>query len=129
MSKHQESSAPPGPPPDYQQYAQDTHIYQGTAPPPPYTAQPGQYLPEYPNFVRTQQGYGAIPPATTVIITQTQPDVVIIGACPACRVGVLQDDFTCLGVLCAIFFFPLGLLCCLALREKKCRNCGATFDA
>ncbi|GLD65405.1 brain protein I3 [Lates japonicus] len=46
---------------------------------------------------------------------------------PACRVGVLEDDFTCLGILCAIFFFPLGILFCFALRQRRCPNCDATF--
>lgn len=47
--------------------------------------------------------------------------------CVLVRVGVLEDDFTCLGILCAIFFFPLGLLFCFALRQRRCPNCGATF--
>ncbi|XP_071650094.1 membrane protein BRI3 [Temnothorax longispinosus] len=56
------------------------------------------------------------------------PEIIIVGGCPACRVGVMEDDFTCLGLLCAIFFFPVGLLCCLLLRTKRCSNCGAYFD-
>lgn len=89
----------PPPPPGYTPY--------GTAPPPP----PGSaYVPNY--------------GATTVII---QPPIVAVGACPACRVGILEDDFTCLGILCAIFFFPLGILCCLALKNRRCSNCGAMF--
>ncbi|CAB1342372.1 unnamed protein product [Coregonus sp. 'balchen'] len=63
-------------------------------------------------------------PGTYTII---QPSVVVVGGCPACRVGVLEDDFTCLGIMCAIFFFPLGILFCLALRQRRCPNCGATF--
>jgi len=43
------------------------------------------------------------------------------------QVGVLEDDFTCLGIFCAIFFFPLGILCCLALKNRRCSNCGAYF--
>jgi len=64
-------------------------------------------------------------PSTTII--HTQPSVVVVGGCPACRVGVLEDDFTCLGVCCAIFFFPLGILCCLAMRQRRCPNCGSVF--
>ncbi|XP_041134272.1 brain protein I3-like [Polyodon spathula] len=59
--------------------------------------------------------------------TIIQPSVVVVGGCPACRVGVLEDDFTCLGILCAIVFFPIGILFCLALRQRRCPNCGATF--
>ncbi|XP_057323299.1 brain protein I3 isoform X1 [Microplitis mediator] len=64
--------------------------------------------------------YGA---TTTVIV----PEIILVGACPACRVGILEDDYTCLGLFCAIFFFPLGILCCLLLKNKKCSNCGAYF--
>uniref|UniRef100_K7G9I5 Membrane protein BRI3 n=1 Tax=Pelodiscus sinensis TaxID=13735 RepID=K7G9I5_PELSI len=57
----------------------------------------------------------------------TTTSVVVVGGCPACRVGVLEDTFTCLGVFCAIVFFPIGILFCLALRQRRCPNCGATF--
>ncbi|XP_050300598.1 brain protein I3-like [Anthonomus grandis grandis] len=101
----------PPPPGYYQQPSPSAGFYPpGNYGPPP-TAPPG--------------GYGAT--ATTVIVTQP-PNVVFVGGCPSCRVGVLEDEYTCLGVLCAIFFFPLGVLCCLAMREKTCQNCGATFD-
>ncbi|XP_046738147.1 brain protein I3 [Diprion similis] len=69
--------------------------------------------------------YGATAPAasTTVIV----PEIILVGACPACRVGMLEDDYTCLGLFCAIFFFPLGILFCLALKNRRCSNCGAYF--
>ncbi|XP_048759153.1 brain protein I3-like isoform X2 [Ostrea edulis] len=69
-----------------------------------------------------QQQYG--------VVVQQQPatQVVLVGGCPACRMGVLEEDYTCLGVLCAILFFPLGILCCLAMRQRRCPNCGAVFD-
>ncbi|XP_034987416.1 membrane protein BRI3 [Zootoca vivipara] len=97
----------------------------GFQPPPPYT---------YP----TGPGAGYVvpsgPPAhnypnTTYTIIQQPPttSVVVVGGCPACRVGVLEDTFTCLGVFCAIVFFPIGILFCLALRQRRCPNCGATF--
>ncbi|KAL6102848.1 bri3 [Pungitius sinensis] len=119
--------------------------------PPAYASVPGGY--EY--GPQPQQGYGAIPapapppypyaypegqgypsaqmnPAIAqqpyaATYTIVQPSVVVVGGCPACRVGVLEDDFTCLGILCAIFFFPLGLLFCFALRQRRCPNCGASF--
>ncbi|XP_026714797.1 brain protein I3 isoform X2 [Athene cunicularia] len=79
----------------------------------------------------------AVPPPTSqpnysstyTIIQQpaTTTSVVVVGGCPACRVGVLEDTFTCLGVLCAIVFFPIGILFCLALRQRRCPNCGAAF--
>lgn len=69
--------------------------------------------------------YGSV----TYVTTHTVPahEVIIVGGCPACRIGVLEDDFSCLGIFCAIFFFPLGILCCLATRQRRCPNCGAIF--
>lgn len=83
-------------------------------PPPGYTPYPGLTAPGYP------PNYGA----TNIIIP---PPIIAVGACPACRVGILEDDFTFLGILCAILFFPLGILCCLALKNRRCSNCGAMF--
>jgi hypothetical protein len=31
------------------------------------------------------------------------------------------------GVALGIIFFPIGLLCCFLLREKRCVRCGAYF--
>ncbi|XP_059835003.1 membrane protein BRI3 [Hemitrygon akajei] len=107
----------------------------GTIPPPGYQQQPPPY--SYP-------ASGYVPPVSvsvqppvcptsnysntyTIIQQPTAASVVVVGGCPACRVGVLEDDFTCLGVLCAIFFFPIGILFCLALRQRRCPNCGASF--
>ncbi|CAI5675268.1 unnamed protein product [Oreochromis niloticus] len=106
-----------------QQQQQQQHNYGAipAAAPPPYVYPAGQGYPaaQMPPAV-SQQPY----PGTYAII---QPSVVVVGGCPACRVGVLEDDFTCLGILCAIFFFPLGILFCFALRQRRCPNCGATF--
>uniref|UniRef100_A0A7M4FTT9 Membrane protein BRI3 n=1 Tax=Crocodylus porosus TaxID=8502 RepID=A0A7M4FTT9_CROPO len=86
--------------------------------------------------VGSSAGYGVPPgppqhncPNTYTIIQQptTTTSVVVVGGCPACRVGVLEDTFTCLGVFCAIVFFPIGILFCLALRQRRCPNCGAAF--
>ncbi|XP_007891752.1 brain protein I3 [Callorhinchus milii] len=98
-------------------------------PPPPYYTQPGYNPPPLPPL-GLQQPTCPVPafPNTYIITQQPTPaSVVVVGGCPACRVGVLEDDFTCLGVLCAILFFPIGILFCLALRQRRCPNCGATF--
>ncbi|XP_053606580.1 membrane protein BRI3-like [Plodia interpunctella] len=101
------SAVNPGPPPNM-----------GNAPPPP--------PPGYPTYGPPPPPPGYMPNygATSIII---QPPIIAVGACPACRVGILEDDFTCLGILCAIFFFPIGILCCLALKNRRCSNCGAMF--
>lgn len=108
----------------------------GFQPPPAAGFQPPPAPPPYQGFPASSPGYPAMPghpagvatqPAYTSTYTIVQPSVVVVGGCPACRVGVLEDDFTCLGIMCAIFFFPLGILFCLALRQRRCPNCGATF--
>ncbi len=68
---------------------------------------------------------GGYVPAQPIRVSTT--NVVLVGGCPACRVGILEDDFTLLGVCCAVLFFPLGILCCLAMRQRRCQNCGAVF--
>ncbi|OXU28630.1 hypothetical protein TSAR_015447 [Trichomalopsis sarcophagae] len=105
--------------------------YTPTPPPPPPPPQgnaswqppPGYYPTSDPQYHSFQpSNYGATH-STTVIV----PEIILVGACPACRVGVLEDDYTCLGIFCAIFFFPLGILCCLLLKNRRCSNCGAYF--
>ncbi|XP_070778945.1 membrane protein BRI3 isoform X1 [Enoplosus armatus] len=107
----------------YEYGPQQQHSY-GAIPqpaPPPYPYPDGQGYPS------AQMGPAVAQQPYTGTYTIIQPSVVVVGGCPACRVGVLEDDFTCLGILCAIFFFPLGLLFCFALRQRRCPNCGATF--
>lgn len=95
--------------------------------PPPYNAPPPGYQP-YQNVapVGFMPSYGAMQPTTTTNIVITPP-IMAVGACPACRVGMLEDDFTCLGILCAIACFPIGILCCLGMKNRRCSNCGAYF--
>ncbi|KAK4872929.1 hypothetical protein RN001_014958 [Aquatica leii] len=99
--------------------------------PPPYTPYPQyedyqqyQTTPIYPQAVGPNYGSTAMPATTTIIMP---PKIILVGACPACRIGVLEDDYTCLGLLCAILFFPIGILCCQALKNRRCSNCGAYF--
>lgn len=71
------------------------------------------------------QNYGSISE-----VMQAQPavnNIIIVGACPICRIGLLEDDYSCLGICLAIFLFPLGILCCLACKNKRCSNCGAVI--
>ncbi|XP_063697501.1 membrane protein BRI3 [Culicoides brevitarsis] len=62
-------------------------------------------------------------PTQRVIIKE----LIAVNACPVCRIGMLNEEFTCCGIFCAIFFFPLGILCCLCMKEKVCTNCSARF--
>lgn len=63
-----------------------------------------------------------------IIVQQPTPNVVVLGGgCPRCGVGVLTEEYGCCAILIAILFFPLGVLCCLAMRERVCTNCRARF--
>ncbi|XP_025089500.1 brain protein I3-like [Pomacea canaliculata] len=115
-------------PPAYQEaIKQPAGVYQQQQ---AYGAVPqGGYAPPPPAGYAGPPQVGAYPaPSYQYNVTvQPQQRVVVVGGCPACRVGVLEDDFTCLGVLCAILFFPIGILCCLAMRQRRCAHCGAVF--
>lgn len=110
--------------------------YDATSIPPPGTYT-GAVLPPaaYNVTIAPPAGYQVVPPSalpnygSTVYVKPVPPvtEIVVVGTCPACRVGVLEEDFTCLGVCLAVFFFPLGILCCLAMRHQRCPNCGAIY--
>uniref|UniRef100_A0A1I8M5F0 Membrane protein BRI3 n=1 Tax=Musca domestica TaxID=7370 RepID=A0A1I8M5F0_MUSDO len=94
--------------------------YMPQAPPPP--SAPGYQVPMYGAFETTPVSVVIQPPP----ITQT-PNIIVVGGCPACRIGILEDSYPCLGLLCALVFFPVGILCCLAMKNKRCSNCGTEF--
>ncbi|XP_064095687.1 membrane protein BRI3-like [Macrobrachium nipponense] len=115
------SSPYPNNPPQYS--------YAPQQPPPSYPPQqppPPQYMPG-PSANYNNQNH-----SIQIVNTGSQPQAspvvyVANGSCPNCRVGFFVDDFTCCGICLAIFFFPIGLICCFAMRERKCSNCGLTF--
>jgi hypothetical protein len=70
-----------------------------------YVQQP-QYMPPQAQYMQAPQG--------AVIVAPVVSDV-------RCLDGYCHDyegEFTACGVCLGIFFFPIGLLCCLALREQ-----------
>lgn len=34
-----------------------------------------------------------------------------------------RSEFTCCGICCAIFLFPVGLICCFCMRKQRCKKC------
>ncbi|XP_045134745.1 brain protein I3-like isoform X2 [Portunus trituberculatus] len=110
--------------PKYDQYSPP----QG--PPPPYNQAPIGFQGQ------GQMAYPAPPmqssSSTTVVSAQPvvtgQPMLIVSGGnCPACRTGILRNDFTTCGILLAVFFFPLGMLCCFLMMDRRCSYCGLTF--
>ncbi|XP_069958663.1 membrane protein BRI3 [Cherax quadricarinatus] len=71
-----------------------------------------------------------IQPAPIFVQPANTSNVVVVAAtaCPACRAGVLQSEFTLCGICLGIWFFPLGLICCFLMRETRCSNCRASYS-
>jgi hypothetical protein len=99
--------------------------------PPPYNTgyppQPGfvagQQSPYQGQNMPPQAGYN--PGYGQVYAQQFPQNVVIVGGgCPHCRVGYPREDYSCCGICLAIWFFPIGILCCLAMKETRCSHCG-----
>ncbi|XP_018015550.1 brain protein I3 [Hyalella azteca] len=99
-----------------------------------YPPQPQGYPPQaYPpqqQTVYVQQPQGAsvhvVQPTSTTTTAYVIP-AAAVGTCPACRVGILTNEFTCCGIFLAICLFPLGFICCLMMMERRCSNCRAVY--
>ncbi|KAJ3033190.1 hypothetical protein HDV00_006660 [Rhizophlyctis rosea] len=102
-------------------------------------APPPQYPPATPDAAHAQYpAYAASPvtphgapyvghpqagqPQHTVVYMQAPPGV---GACPQGGPHQPQKEFTVCGWIMAIIFFPIGVLCCFAMQEKRCMKCNA----
>lgn len=97
--------------------------------------------PSYPGYPMPSAQQGAPPPgmnpypdlqgAPQTVQPQAgqaqQPTVVVIGGCPSCRNGILEDEYGCCAICLAICCFPVGIVCCLLMKERKCSNCGAVY--
>lgn len=110
------------PPVDVQQvqYAPYPAANQPSLYPPP----PAQGYPVNPvNKATAPAPHGApVAPQTHVIVVQQQAPT---GNCPVCRTGNLTYEYTCCGIALAILFFPIGILCCLLMKQGRCTNCGS----
>ncbi|KAL4239794.1 hypothetical protein ACF0H5_000597 [Mactra antiquata] len=97
----------------------------GAYPPPP------QYNPQQPGYNPANYGqpaYGQAYPTNVTVITQPgQPGNRAPGTCPYCGLGTGRSSYTMLGLLIAFCFFPLGVICCLMMTERRCTNCNGKF--
>ena len=72
-----------------------------------------------------------IPPPVSKM--STAPGILLLDGtvrgniCPTCEIGVLSDDFPIIAWIMFFCFFPLGVLCCLAMRQRRCSHCSAVF--
>ncbi|ETV87163.1 hypothetical protein, variant [Aphanomyces astaci] len=90
-------------------------------PTPPQQGYPGQGPPQYANVVQAQPQVLA---SAEFIVVPGQ----VITASGHCAHAVQTNEFTCPGVLLGILFFPIGILCCLLLTERRCVHCGAILN-
>ncbi|WAQ96412.1 BRI3-like protein [Mya arenaria] len=66
-------------------------------------------------------------PIPVVTSAPTTTTFIVGGGCSKCGVGHLESSYTKCGILMAICFFPIGVICCVMMKEKKCGRCGASF--
>lgn len=120
--KPAQGNGPYDQPPPYSQDGQGAAPY----PPGPYWQQPPPMQPGAPPM---HPAPAHMQGATVIVQPMPNPGtrVVLVGGCPTCRAGVLEDTFGFCAIFLAIFFFPIGILCCLAMKEKRCTNCGTRF--
>ncbi|XP_045214673.1 brain protein I3-like [Mercenaria mercenaria] len=88
------------------------------APPPPAPYAPGQ---PHPGYAPYGQPYGQ--PSNVVVISQ--PGVPRgAGNCAYCGIGFVRTQYTLPGLLLFVIFFPIGIVCCLMMTERRCSHCG-----
>jgi len=104
--------------------------YAPSGPPPPSYQGPSQgYMqqPQYQQYPPQQAQYAAYPPQPVSPYIATTA-VTFIPAQHACANGhVINESFTVCGWLWLIFCFPVGLLCCLTMKDRRCMRCGGRF--
>ena len=140
------ATAPHSDAPQYQpQYAQAP---QGYGQPAYAQQQPAQYQPQ-PIYANQPQAYGQ-----QISVPVYQPNV---GPCAAGGGHSIKEEFTACGLVsprvcccypaarkmayshlprlpllssqvCGILLFPIGLICCLTMKDRTCMRCGMKFD-
>ena len=89
---------------------------EGNDAPPQYAAPQQQHATPPPQqFAAPAQAQYAQPPQHTVVVAGN-------GRCPHNRT---LDSFTGCGIVTAVLLFPVGLICCLLMPQKRCGDCGS----
>ncbi|KAH3866492.1 brain protein I3-like [Dreissena polymorpha] len=111
----QSQPAPPG----YYSQPAGPGYYSQPAPQPigqyPYTQAPN---PHVQNMFQAQQN------TTVAVISAGNART---GNCPHCGQGILIKRYSTCGILLAILLFPVGVLFCLCMEEKRCTHCNCSF--
>ncbi|XP_052264964.1 brain protein I3-like isoform X3 [Dreissena polymorpha] len=119
------------PPPAYSPPKAGGNVYPPMGP--GYPPQPGYGYPGQPGYPPPPQGYPGYMPAhqQAAQFSQQSTSVVVVGGqqqatgnCPYCLHGFTKTDFTAIGIVIAILFFPLGVICCMFMTERRCTSCG-----
>ena len=63
---------------------------------------PQSQIPVYPSY-GSLEGVVIAQPSVPAV-----QQIILIGGCSVCRIGVLEEDYSCFGILLAIVCFPLG---------------------
>jgi len=88
-------------------------------------APPGQqYVPPQPYYQHPAPYPQPIPGQTTVVMP-----LMGVQDCPAGGHHAIQEEFTPCGICLGVCFFPIGILCCLLMREHKCVKCNQLFGS
>jgi hypothetical protein len=51
-----------------------------------------------------------------------------VGPCAAGGGHSIVEEYTACGLVCGIVMFPVGLICCLTMKDRTCMACGMKFD-
>jgi hypothetical protein len=99
------------------QYGQPAH-YQ---PPPQQYGQHGQQP-------QGQQMYGGTQQQFAPVVTTPTTTVLVVGGCAAGGGHSIVEDFTPCGICCGVCCFPIGLICCLTMKQQRCIKCNHHFN-